>query len=167
MPNRYTYNSQRYYTAGANAVLPEYYEQNDSININRESYTANSKKKIKLIINENLKLFTVAFLLAALVVGQYVYIAGMGYGIVRQENELNQVLNNNEKLKQQYAYLGDLSTVEAYAVNNLGMVKASSSMAYVSSADSQESTQEEEAVQEDSSILKSIVSGVFGIFKSY
>ena len=167
MPNKYTYTAQRYYTAGANAVAREYYEQNDSININEENYTANSKKKIKLIINENLKLFTVAFLLAALVVGQYVYIAGMGYNIVKQENELNAVLNNNEKLKQQYAYLGDLATVEAYAVNNLGMVKAQDSMAYVSSAETDNNATVEENTDEESSLLRNIVSGVFGIFKSY
>ena len=167
MPNRYAYNSQRYYTSGANAVAREYYEQNDSININEEKYTASSKKKIKVIINENLKLFTVAFLLASLVVAQYVYIAGMGYNIVREENELNAVLNNNEKLKQQYAYLGDLATVEAYAVNNLGMVKAQASMAYVSSAESENNAAVDENAEEESSFLKNIVSGVFGIFKSY
>ena len=40
-------------------------------------------------------------------------------------------------------------------------------MAYVSSAAETDNTQEEETVQEESSILKNIVSGVFGIFKSY
>ena len=96
--------------------------------------------------------------------GQYVYIAGLGYNLVREENQLNAVLSSNEKLKQEYANLNDLSTIENYAVNNLGMIKAGASMVYTASNDTADGSESEETAADNSGVLSNIISGVMGIF---
>ena len=167
MQSKNTYRSQSsYYMHGANAVLPEYYEGDLYENQNTVEKTV-KKKKIKHALSENIKLLAVIFVLATLVVGQYVYIAGLGYNIVREENNLNAVLSNNEKLKQEYANLNDLSAIESYAVNNLGMVKPTASMVYAASVTDEAQAAQEAAAEENNSVLQNIISGVMGIFTSY
>lgn len=170
MQSKNTYRSQRsYYMPGANAVAPEYDETDLYEEYNQPTETIKSQKKIKLkfknLISENMKVFVTVFALATLVVGQYVYIAGLGYNIVREENSLNAILNSNEKLKQEYANLNDLSNIESYAVNNLGMVKASTSMVYVAATLEDEMSAESNETQDG--VVKNIISGVMGIFTSY
>ena len=167
MQSKNTYRSQsNYYMSGSSAVLPEYYD-NTLYESNNTATETVKKKKIKYALGENIKILAVLFVLATLVVGQYVYIAGLGYNIVREQNNLNAVLGSNEKLKQEYANLNDLSTIENYAVNNLGMVKATASMAYVASSEDTAEAAEDGAEEKENGVLKNIISGVMGIFTSY
>ena len=73
-------------------------------------------------------------------------------------------LSSNEKLKQEYANLNDLSTIENYAVNNLGMIKAGASMVYTASNDTADGSESEETAADNSGVLSNIISGVMGIF---
>lgn len=165
MQSKKSYRSQSsYYMPGANAVAPEYYEADLYEEQSALTKEVKQQKKVKHIIAGNIKVLAAIFVLATLVVGQYVYIAGLGYNLVREENQLNAVLSSNEKLKQEYANLNDLSTIENYAVNNLGMIKADASMVYTASNDAADGSENEETAADNSGVLSNIISGVMGIF---
>jgi len=151
------YAQSDFYMYTANAVDPSYiYEEEQQIvrekPVQKKQRSSVSRAAIK---------GTVVFVLAILVVSQYVFIQGLGYSITQKEVELNSIVTANEKLKKEYSSLGELAMVEEYAINTLGMVKADTTMNYV--ATEQVAVQLEESAQGESYSLGNFVNRVLGV----
>lgn len=120
-----TNNAGAYYMYTANAVAREYWPEYDKEQEQAQKQQvrkAPRKKKAPSIL-PNLKALAIIFVMGLGLVGQYVYIQNLGYHVSQSRAELKVVLADNEKMKQQFASLSELQTIEAYAVNQLGMVK--------------------------------------------
>lgn len=115
------------YMYTANAVAPEYqwqYEEETKVRVQpKQQTTQKTKVSFLQVAAPNLRMLCVLFAMGLFLVGQYVYIQNVSYNINQSREELKVVAMENEKLKTQVATLGELETIEAYAVNQLGMVK--------------------------------------------
>lgn len=136
------YNSRQYYMHTANALAPDYYEQEEVVsrpqkqrqvqNRPQEQPKAVKKKHFLALIIPNLSKIAIVFVMGVLLVAQYVYINSLGYSINQAQNDLTVILAENERLKQEYARLGNLETIEDYATVNLGMVRPENNVVYLS-----------------------------------
>ena len=92
-------------------------------------------------------------------VAQYAYINSLGYTLNRSQEDLTAILTENERLKQEYAALGNLQVIEDYAINNLGMVKPEGNVAYIPNRASESATESlsvSEPLAEDEGILAAL-----------
>lgn len=124
--------NNQYYMYTANAVAPdyqwEYEEKFQPVSQKQQEVKKKQKPKQHFLqaLAPNLVMLMMIFGLGLATVGQYVYIQNISYNINQSKEELKVVTTENEKLKKQVAALGDLQAIEAYAMNNIGMVKATS-----------------------------------------
>lgn len=135
----------RYYMHSANALAPEFEEEV----VVRPQTVARPQKKTKPHLKITLSDVThlaCAFVLAMALVGQYIYIQGLGYDVSQSKAELDGVLAQNERLKQEYASASSLESIETYAVSSLGMVQPGENVAYLPKREHSGSTQD--AVQQ-------------------
>ena len=114
----------------ANALAPEFEEEV----VVRPQTVVRPQKKTKPAAKmtlANVMHLACAFVLAMALVGQYIYIQGLGYEVSQSKNELDSVLAQNERLKQEYASASSLESIETYAVSSLGMVQPGENVAYL------------------------------------
>ena len=120
----------RYYMHTANALAPEFEEEV----VQKPQVTVRPQKKSKPFLAmtlPNVMRLVCAFVLALTLVGQYIYIQGLGYQIIQSKEQLDSVLAQNERLKQEYAAASSLESIEMYAINNLGMIQPGENVAYL------------------------------------
>lgn len=120
----------RYYMHSANALAPEYEEEV----VVKPQVTVRPQKKAKPFLSITLPEvmhLACAFVLAMALVGQYIYIQGLGYDVSQSKVELDGVLAQNERLKQEFASASSLESIENYAVNSLGMIQPGDNVAYL------------------------------------
>lgn len=120
--------NNQYYMYTANAVAPDYQweienEYKPQTRAKQEVKKSAKEQFLQLVV-PNLVMLLLVFGMGLTAVGQYVYIQNVSYNINQSKEELRIVAAENEKLKKQVAALGELETIEAYAINNMGMVKA-------------------------------------------
>ena len=154
----------RYYIHSANALAPELEEEV----VVRPQTVASPQKKtkqpLKLTVT-NVLHFACAFVLAMALVGQYIYIQGLGYEVSQSKAELDSVLSQNERLKQEYATASSLESIEMYAVSRLGMVQPGDNVAYLPERQQEAVANEvheasEETVQKTSGGVVAMIEGI-------
>ena len=118
----------QYYMYTANAVAPDYQweveQEYKPVTRERQEVKKSAKEQFLQMVAPNVIMLLMLFGMGLIAVGQYVYIQNISYNINQSREELRIVATENEKLKKQVAALGELETIEAYAINNMGMVKA-------------------------------------------
>lgn len=135
------YNSRQYYMHTANALAPEYYEQEEVTKRPQKRPQVQNKPKAQpkavprkhflALTMPSLSKIAIVFVMGVLLVAQYAYINSLGYSISQAQDDLTVILAENERLKQEYAQLGNLEAIEAYATVNLGMVRPEENVAYL------------------------------------
>ena len=151
----------------ANALAPDYYEEQREaprpnpaqptrpVSNNR---TVPKKTFLALTMPNIIKMLAV-FIMGVALVAQYAYINSLGYTLNRSQEDLTAILTENERLKQEYAALGNLQVIEDYAINNLGMVKPEGNVAYIPNRASESATESlsvSEPLAEDEGILAAL-----------
>ena len=148
----------RYYMHSANALAPEYEEE---VVVKPQTVVRPQKKTkpfLSMTLPEVMHL-ACAFVLAMALVGQYIYIQGLGY------DELDGVLAQNERLKQEYASASSLESIENYAVNSLGMIQPGDNVAYLpqreqSAIENKINKAGEETIQESQGGIVAAIEGI-------
>lgn len=158
----------RYYMPTANALAPEFEEEV----VVRPQPAVRKQKRTQPFLAmtlPNLMRLACAFVLGVLLVGQYIYIQGLGYTVSQNKAKLESVLVQNEKLKQEYAAASSLETIESYAVNNMGMSQPGENVAYlpereqsVVNGDAQNVTEDAENAANDG--VLATIEGITGRF---
>ena len=120
----------RYYMHSANALAPEF-EEEVVVRPQTAVRPQNKTKPAAKLTLANVMHLACAFVLAMALVGQYIYIQGLGYEVSQSKNELDSVLAQNERLKQEYASASSLESIETYAIGSLGMVQPGENVAYL------------------------------------
>lgn len=124
---RSTARANNYYMYTANAVAPDYRweeEWEEERPVQQASKVRKKPQKhFMQLLGPNLLTLSLIFMMALASVGQHVYIQNISHNINQSREELKAVSSENEKLKKQVAALGELQTIEAYAINNMGMIK--------------------------------------------
>ena len=154
----------RYYMHSANALAPEFEEE---VVVRPQTVVRPQKKTkphLKLTVANVLHL-ACAFVLAMALVGQYIYIQGLGYEVSQSKAELDSVLSQNERLKQEYATASSLESIEMYAVSSLGMVQPGDNVAYLPERQQGAAADEvheasEETVQKTSGGVVAMIEGI-------
>ena len=151
----------------ANALAPDYYEEQREaprpkpaqpkrpVSNNR---TVPKKTFLAWTMPNIIKMLAV-FIMGVALVAQYAYINSLGYTLNRSQEDLTAILTENERLKQEYAALGNLQVIEDYAINNLGMVKPEGNVAYIPNRASESATESlsvSEPLAEDEGILAAL-----------
>lgn len=152
----------------ANALVPDYYEEQREAPRSKPAQpkrpvsnnrTIPKKTFLALTMPNIIKMLAV-FIMGVALVAQYAYINSLGYTLNRSQEDLTAILTENERLKQEYAALGNLQVIEDYAVNNLGMVKPEGNVAYIPNRASESSTESlsvsEPLAEEDGGILTAL-----------
>ena len=154
----------RYYMHSANALAPEYEEE---VVVKPQTVVRPQKKTkpfLSMTLPEVMHL-ACAFVLAMALVGQYIYIQGLGYDVSQSKIELDGVLAQNERLKQEYASASSLESIENYAVNSLGMIQPGDNVAYLpqreqSAIENKINKAGEETIQESPGGLVAAIEGI-------
>lgn len=142
-----------YYMHTSNALAPDYLPEEPEYRPSPKKGKVKVKKKHFVIASiPGLARVLLVFALALSLVGQYIYIQGLGYELNKTKNELTAICNNNEKLKEQSAALGDLKAVEAKAIYNLGMIKPENNVTYMPQSALEEAVALEEEEAQDTEV---------------
>ena len=153
----------RYYMHTANALEPEYEE----VVVAPKPKVRKSKRPqpFLAVTLPNLLRLLCAFVLGMALVGQYIYIQGLGYEVSQSKAALDSVLAQNERLKQEYAQASSLDTIESYAINSMGMVPPEDNVAYLPerSKAGVESSQANAAEEADQSAHAGVLAMMEGI----
>ncbi|NLL05020.1 MAG: cell division protein FtsL [Clostridiaceae bacterium] len=107
------------YINGTAARKLEYdvYEENKVLS-NKKKQRVNNKLKVKVVFA-----FMVVFALSALVMYRYALITDINYKINAKMNVLNEIKNENTRLKVKIERELDLQKIQQFAQENLGMQK--------------------------------------------
>lgn len=147
----------RYYMPSANAVAPDLEEDYLAQPQPSVRPQASVSKRFWAVAIPNVWPMFCAFILAFLLVGQYIYIQNLGYAVSRAQNELDSVLAQNERLKQDYAAASSLDGIEVYALGTLGMIEpANSDVLYLSKRQQDNALQAENPAQSEEETPKPI-----------
>lgn len=111
--------SADYYMYTANAVAEPYEEEA----LPAAKPKTKPKHRARGSLLRNLSALLIVFLLGLALVAQYAYIQNLGYQVGQSKAELQQVEEQNEKLRRQISAAGELQAVEAYAIYTMGMHK--------------------------------------------
>jgi len=160
--------SNQYYMYTANAVAPDYqWEVEDeykSVSSKKQVVKKSPKPNFLQTIVPNLVMLLVLFGMGLTTVGQYVYIQNISYNINQSKEELKVVTTENEKLKKQVAALGELETIEAYAINNMGMVKAThKDMMFLAQEETVEPVQASQPVVAENNSVSAALNALLGV----
>jgi len=113
--------SSGYYMSTSNAVARDYWYEEEAKPAVKK--VRKPKNHNKVVLLHHVTTLLIVFLLGMALVGEYAYIQNLGYQVSQSRNELKTLQEQNEKIKKQIAMMGDLQTVEAIAINNMGMHK--------------------------------------------
>lgn len=153
---QYTNLSSSYYMPTANAVAHEYQYETEPQKVLQKTKKNSGKRRATLA--QYIPTLLVVFLLAIALVGQYAYIQNLGYQVTQSKEELKTIQGQNEKLKKQIAALGELQTVEAVAINNMGMRKPTANeIIYLPAESAAEQTESTNVVTEAVDQVKNVL----------
>ncbi len=118
---QYQQRTSNYYMHTANAVARDYVYEEEVKKTPQKQKQVVEKRRVP--VAKYIVALVLVCLMGLSLVMQNTVIQDLGYKVSKVQTELRSVNDANEKIRKQIAVLGELKTVEAIAIYNLGMRK--------------------------------------------
>lgn len=126
--------SEQYYMNGANARVVHESDQQPLFAHKLKGQDMRKHSRAKDQPWPKLPIFTLIFVLALLVAGEFALVQNMGLSVSRAQSELEEIQAQNEVLRNQVSELSHLGMIEEKAREDLGMVKPGQVVTYTGTA---------------------------------